>query len=185
MCAATYKVRAAAIVVAVHSFIGITAAVCQAMEEDVSKPTWGEEKAGFVCSISAGKTTYQPGEPIPVRFDLKNVSDQPITVWHCGFWPNHRWIVEDAAGREPPLTEHGRLCRDRYGPDTPRRKNAPFVVQPGKMDAFYGPYDLRRHFEIPDGATIHVRCVYLHIAKGKSVELTSNTLTLKMSAHSR
>jgi HEAT repeat protein len=141
---------------------------------------WGEAKAGLACSISAEKTTYRPGEPIPVRFDLNNVSEKSITVWHCGFWPNHKWIVQDEAGRDLRLTGRGRLCRDRYGPDTPRRKNAPFVVQPDNLDASYGPYDLREHFEIPDDATIHVRCVYLHNAAGKWVEISSNTLALKV-----
>ncbi len=185
--AAVFRAAVAAAVVS-----GSGAGMGQTLAEDAPKPQettqqtqaerpeqiWGEEKAGIACSISAEKTTYQPGEPIPVRFDLKNVSDKPITVWHCGFWPNHRWTVQDATGQDLKLTAHGRLCRDRYGPDTPRRKNAPFVVHPGKTDASFGPYDLRQHFEIPDSVTIRVQCVYLHSADGKWIEITSNTLSL-------
>lgn len=185
--AAILRVAAAVAVVT-----GSGVVIGQAMAEDASKPQqaaqqtqagrpariWGEEKAGLACSISAEKMTYHPGESIPVRFDLKNVSDKPLTVWHCGFWPNHRWIVQDTTGKDLKLTAHGRLCRDCYGPNTPRRKNAPFVVQPGKTDASFGPYDLRKHFEIPDGITIHVRCVYLHSADGQGVKITSNTLPL-------
>lgn len=180
----------AAVAAAVVSGSGV--AMVQTMAEDAPKPqetaqearterparSWGEEKAGLACSISAEKTTYQPGEAIPVRFDLKNVSDKPITVWHCGFWPNHRWVVQDPTGQDLKLTAHGRLCRDRYGPDTPRRKNAPFVVRPGKTDASFGPYDMREHFEIPDDVPIRVQCVYLHSADGKWIEITSNTLSL-------
>jgi len=69
-------------------------------------------------------------------------------------------------------TAHGRLCRDRYD-DPGREKNARFVVQPGKLDAAYGPYDLRRHFEVSDEATLRVQCVYAHTADGKQVEITS------------
>jgi len=183
---------AAALVVAATVVTGGGMAVRQAVADDAPKPEeaaqqpkserpaqiWGDEKAGLACSISAEKTTFRPGEPILVRFDLKNVSDKPLTVQHCGFWPNHRWIVQNAAGRDLKLTERGRLCRDRYGPDTHRGKNVPFIVGPGRLDASYGPYDLRKLFEIPDGTTVHVRCVYLRIADHPWVEISSNTLTL-------
>jgi hypothetical protein len=37
---------------------------------------------------------------------------------------------------------------------------------------------LRKHFEIPEAATIDVQCVYSHSSDGRHVEITSNTLTL-------
>jgi hypothetical protein len=106
---------AAALVVSATVVTGGGAAVRQGVADDGPRPRqaagqpqpgrpaqmWGEEKAGLACSISTKKTTFQPGEPILVRFDLKNVSHKPQTIWHCGFWPNHRWVVRDAARARP------------------------------------------------------------------------------------
>lgn len=146
-----------------------------ACPEEVSE-VWGNETGGLIASLNADKTLFHPEEPILVRFQIKNISDRPQTVWHSGFWPNHRLIVKDSKGDNVPLTALGEQTRAVFGSDTLRRKNFAVTLAPGKIDTPYGPYDLRNYFQIGDSATLRVRCLYLH----GSVEVFSNELVLNV-----
>lgn len=59
--------------------------------------------------------------PIPVgerqgaknyRLSFVNESRQAIRLHAAGFWTNHRVVLLDAQGQEPPLTEKGRAVRE-------------------------------------------------------------------------
>jgi len=123
------------------------------------------------------KTHYGAAELIPVHVTKQNVGDAPMTVWHCGFWPNHKLIAKKADGTAVPLTERGKQCYGVFGPDTPRRKNVPYVLKPEQIERA-GPYNLRDYFDIKPNSTLHIRCLYLHASDGIFQRVWSNDLIL-------
>ena len=157
-------------------FFLIAALVASPLHSRAEGPGWGREAGGLKASLSAEKTLFHREEPILVSFRLKNVSERPQIVWHSGFWPNHQISVKTLGGQDVPLTPLGIKTRTAFGPDAPRRKNAPVALIPDETDTPYGPYDLRDYFKIKGPATLHVRCVY---ADG-AVKVSSNELVIKV-----
>jgi len=86
--------------------------------------------------------------PLAIRYEVKNVSPQPLTLWHSGFWPNHRIRLFRPDGGEAPLTPHGRKMREAFAPRGKRGKNVEWIVEPGKVDDTEGRYDLTELFDL-------------------------------------
>ena len=84
---------------------------------------------GFALVASLPKRTFRD-EPIPLTCEFQNQTRSPATIYACGFWPNHRVIVTDRQGVEPPMTKKGELCLARYKSDA-RDKNSKMIVKGG------------------------------------------------------
>lgn len=97
-----------------------------------SRQPGGGPNASPELTISLARPAFRVGEPIELRWRLTNRSASPITVWSCGFWPNHRLRVATAVGADVPLTKLGRERRDDFGRPS-RKKNVPIVLQPGEQ----------------------------------------------------
>ena len=115
---------------------------------------WGQPSGGMVASLSVVR-----GEALLVQYRIKNTSTEQQTVWHCGFWPNHKLIVTDGQGKEAQLTSVGQAGRAAFAPEGARRKNVAVNLAPQQVDAGYEPLALRTYFILPTGA-IHIRCLY-------------------------
>lgn len=94
-------------------------------EELTGPPTW------YGLFVTLPRDTFAAGEPIPLRCEFRNRSESPVTIWRSGFFTNHFVSVRDEAGREPPLTVEGRMCRASFAPRGPRPKNYPATIPPG------------------------------------------------------
>jgi hypothetical protein len=120
---------------------------------------WGQPAGGLVACLSLARAHTSAGEALIVEYRVKNTSSQPQTVWHCGFWPNHKLIVTDGQSKEVPLTKKGRAARAAFAPEGPRRKNVSVILSPQQVDTGYDPVDLSHYFNLQKG-TIHIRCLY-------------------------
>ena len=109
------------------------------------------------ATVTLRKDTLALGEPIPVTFALRNSSPRPVTIWLCGFWPNHHVVVRDSTGKEPPLTAKGKECRAAFSPKS-LTKNADLELRPG---------DVWKHEILPDLSALY------HLSSGRyTVEVT-------------
>jgi RNA polymerase sigma factor (sigma-70 family) len=111
---------------------------------------------GLCARLSLPKRPFAVGEAIKPTYVLKNVSKAEVALWHSGFWPNHRIVVRDAAGKEPPLTKEGQERRKAFSPGGKRDKNVAWKVPGGGEDASQGSYDLTRLYDLsrPDRYTV-------------------------------
>src|SRR5262249_18380116 len=75
------------------------------------KDEFGPEVEGLWAKVTLAEDKFEVGEPIPVKYVVKNFSQQEQTLWHSGFWPNHEVIVRDGDGKEAPLTGEGKKRR--------------------------------------------------------------------------
>ena len=137
---------------------------------------WGNEVEGLSASLTSDKTEFYQGEPILLRFQIKNTSQRTQIVPHLGFWPNHKLVVEDGARSELLLTALGLETRAVFGDAIKRRKSFDVMLAPGEVDELYGPFDLRDYFEIGETIILYVRCLYLH----GTIEVWSNELVLRI-----
>jgi hypothetical protein len=128
----------------------------------------------LATSLAAEHLKVPAGQPIEVSFRIKNLSDKERVVWNCGFWPNHRLEVTDAAGAEVPLTQSGQLMKSAFAPTGPRRKNIAVRLAPGDIDVQLPKLDLRPLFNFGPG-TYHLRCLY----HDGEVQVWSNPLTIE------
>ncbi len=126
---------------------------------------WGLETQGLQAGISIEKTEYRRGEPILVRFLVRNVGAHPQVLTRSGFWPNHKLIVIDrVANAELPLTEVGQEARKVFNADDALRKTFSVTVEAGEADLPYGPFDVRDHFQIDStrSYSLRIQCLYVH-----------------------
>jgi RNA polymerase sigma factor (sigma-70 family) len=135
---------------------------------------FGEEVRGLRARVTLPKEKFEVGEPIPVSYVVKNVSKEEQTIWHSGFWMNHLIVVEDAAGKEPPLTEFGQQCRRVFSPGGERWKNVAVKVAPGGEDAAYEKYDLAMLYDLSKPGRYAVQYVYEEKQGGWEGRLHSN-----------
>jgi len=112
------------------------------------------------------------GGPVKLRYEKKNVGKEELSVWHCGFWLNHRIRLLHYDRSEVPLTKLGKEGRDAFSPRGLRDKNVQWPIEPGKIDATEGGYDLRELFEISAPGRYRVKVEY-----EDDVRVVSNTLT--------
>jgi RNA polymerase sigma factor (sigma-70 family) len=147
---------------------------------------FGPEVKGLRARITLAKEKLEVGEPIPVKYVVKNVSKEEQILWNCGFWGNHLVIVHSADGKEPPLTAEGQFRRQMFG--GPRLRNAPYKVPAGGEDMAYLAYDLTKYYDLsrPRRYTVH----YIYEEKDEGVppkggwegRLISNTAAFEVVA---
>lgn len=105
----------------------------------------------IVASIVIEPSKQIPGEYIQIQYKVENRSDQPITIWNCGFWPNHQIIIMDQSNSELPLTEKGLLYRQTFQPHGTRKKNIPVVIKPKESHSVVIPLDLTSLYQLTPG----------------------------------
>jgi RNA polymerase sigma factor (sigma-70 family) len=120
---------------------------------------FGPEVNGLRAKASLRLHRFPVGEPIPVGFTVKNVSPQVQVLWHSGYWPNHQVVVQDAAGKEPPLTPRGEQVRKAFAPGGQRDKNVRVEVQPGRED-LEAPQDITTLYDLTRPGRYRVRITY-------------------------
>jgi RNA polymerase sigma factor (sigma-70 family) len=143
---------------------------------------FGDEVKGLRAKVSLAKRKFAAGEPIEVKYVVKNVSKEEQTLWHSGFWANHQVLVNDADGKEPPLTEFGEERRKAFSPGGVRKKNSPVEVPAGGEDAAYEKYDLTKLFDLSKPGRYTVRYVYEEKQGGWEGRLPSNEAAFEVTA---
>jgi hypothetical protein len=119
---------------------------------------------------------FTRGEPVEILFVLENTSDQVVTTWSAGFWPNHVILVRDAMGQEPKLTDKGKLCRNRHVVDFALRDgNFRDYLHPGVLRPSH-VIDLAELYELSPG-TYEVMGCYNEIGMTPCLFAASERLT--------
>jgi len=111
---------------------------------------------GLCARLSFAREQFAAGEAITPTYEVMNVSKDGVTIWHSGFWPNHRIIVRDGTGREAPLTKEGQQRRKAFSPGGGRDKNVAVTLAAGGRDTTQGSYDLTKLYDLsrPDRYTV-------------------------------
>jgi hypothetical protein len=138
---------------------------------------WGKEKNGLVSRVTADKAEFKAGEQIYIHYQIKNIDNEEHTVWHNGFWPNHKVVVLDADGKEAALTPAGRDRRDAFSPGGRRDKNTPMKLSPGDVDDLWVAYDLREMFVLDQPGKYTVQ---YHYEETKGDAVKSNVLEFEL-----
>jgi hypothetical protein len=101
--------------------------------DPASREPGGVDREGRKPSlvVRLPETAYAVGKPIVPAIEFRNRTDHDVTIWSCGFWPNHKVVVRDKEGREPPLTAGGEQRRRSFAPGGGRDKSAPILVKSG------------------------------------------------------
>lgn len=139
---------------------------------------WGKEANGLRSRIWADESRFDKTEPILIHYAIRNVSTKPATVWHSGFWPNHRIDVTGPDGQPAKFANGGEARWKSFTPGGTREKNAPFTLQPGGIDDAYVAYNLRDIFTLSAPGEYRVQYVYQE-AKEDSA-LVSNELVFNV-----
>jgi len=126
-----------------------------------------------------GKTlpAVTQGKPIKLRYEVRNWGAKPHSLWHSGFWTNHRVRVYDTDGEELPLTTRGQEVRKAFAPRGKRDKNVDWKLAPGKTDATEGAIDLREFFALSKPGTYLVQVEY-----EEEFRVLSNVLPLRITS---
>ena len=140
------------------------------------KIPWGVQNNGLVSRIYAKKLHFQMNEPIPIYYEIKNVSNETQVIWHSGFWPNHRIIVTNSSGELVSPTNEGRIKLDALSPRGSRRKNVPFDLEKGETDSAWSPYDITKHYVMDLPGPYYIQYTYENYHKGWKGKLKSNIL---------
>jgi RNA polymerase sigma factor (sigma-70 family) len=137
-----------------------TGSVTNNKVELTSQPAddFGPEVKGLRARLTLAKKQFTVGEPIVPTYVVKNVSAEKISIFHCGFWPNHQVIVRDATGNKPPLTPFGLSCGKVFG--GPRDENASVVLNPGGEDANEFIPDLTKIYDLNKPGRYSVEFIY-------------------------
>jgi beta-lactamase regulating signal transducer with metallopeptidase domain len=141
---------------------------------------FGDEVNGLRAKISLATQKFLIGEPIEMKYAVKNVSSAEREIWHSGFWPNHLILVRDADGKEPPLTWMGQRYREVFSPGGSRDKNAPVAMPPGGEDAAYEKYDLTKLYELTKPGKYTVEYIYEEKQGGWEGRLPSNMAAFEL-----
>jgi len=140
----------------------------------------GEPSKGLVTRIEIAGTKFKAGEPIQVRYTKTNVSAKPLSVWHSGFWPNHRIRVCDQLGELAPLTEAGKARFKAFAPGGARDKNFPMEMAPGKDDATEGNYNLLELYDLKKPGLYSVQYLYEEYQSGWQGQVWSNVVVIEI-----
>jgi hypothetical protein len=144
-----------------------------------NKIEWGENAAGLRSRIWADKQQFAHNEPVAIHYAIQNVSDKPITIWHSGFWPNHRIDLTGPDGRPGKLIAGDEAGWKSFSPGGTREKNAPFVLAPGATDDAYEAYDLRPIYDMRASGTYAVQYVYQDAKEDPPVISNSLSITVE------
>jgi uncharacterized protein (TIGR03067 family) len=141
---------------------------------------FGDEVKELRARVSLAEQKFPVGEPIEVKYVVKNVSKEEQTLWHSGFWPNHLVIVRNADGKEPALTEFGQQRRKAFSPGGERFKNVPVKVPAGGEDTASEQYDLTKLYDLATPGRYTVQYVYEEKQGGWEGRLPSNEATFEV-----
>ncbi|MDG3003876.1 hypothetical protein [Paludisphaera mucosa] len=139
---------------------------------DAGRP-WGGPSDGLRSRIRLETTPARPDDPIIVRYEIQNVDRRGRTVWHSGFWPNHRIDVTRPDGEPAPSTPAGLSLRRAFDPEGPREKNAGRNLEPGEVDAAWEPVDVRGLYALLAPGAYRIRVVY---QEGRMEPVATNVL---------
>jgi hypothetical protein len=139
---------------------------------------WGEDAAGLRSRIWTDKLRFGKHEPIVVHYAIQNVADKPLTVWHSGFWPNHRIDLTGPDGQPAKFVAGGEARRKAFSPGGTREKNAPLTLQPGATDDAYEAYNLRDIYVLSAPGKYLVQYIYQEAKEDQPVK--SNTLQVSV-----
>jgi hypothetical protein len=139
----------------------------------------GEPSKGLATRIELAATKFAVGDSIEVRYTKTNVSEKPLSVWHSGFWPNHRIRVCDQLGALAPLTEQGKLRFKAFAPGGARDKNFPNELAPGK-DAPEPAYNLLDMYDLKKPGLYSVQYLYEEYQSGWQGQVWSNVVIIEI-----
>lgn len=134
---------------------------------------WGSEQGGLRSRIWTDKTVFSINEPILVYYAIQNVSKEPQTIWHSGFWPNHLINVTDSEGKAVKLTPLGDQNQRAFSPGGYREKNVPVVLTPKAVDSAWSEINLHEYFIFKNPGNYYVQYLY---QENKSIQVKSNVL---------
>ncbi len=129
---------------------------------------------GLKAVVSFPKSAYKAGELISPLYQIQNTTKTNITIWQCGFYPNHRLELKNAQGREVTMTARGKEATALFAPAGPRRKNLPVILAPGESVAVDGPEDLLALFSLENPGSFYFRIIYQEVSDTWSGRLDSN-----------
>ena len=137
---------------------------------------WGSATSGLRSRIWTEKEKFGPKDAVPIHYCIQNVSTSDQTIWHSGFWPNHKieLIGPDGASIDPKSFDPNRAAS---APGGGSEKNVPFTLKPDEIDSAYIAYNLRDLFVLRQNGTYRLRYIY-RISKTELV--TSNWLELSI-----
>jgi hypothetical protein len=116
---------------------------------------FGAQKIAFTATAPA---TFSLGssKPLVVQLTITNKTKVPLTVWSCGFWPNHLITIKDEKGHLVTLTKFG-VAMNKTFSSLVRDKNAPLKILAAKSYSYSTP-DLRQCYQLKPGKyTVSVR----------------------------
>jgi hypothetical protein len=131
----------------------------KATNEDTAV-AWGKEVGGLRGRIWTDKARFNTEEPIMVHYAIQNAAKEPKTVWHSGFWPNHRIDMTGPDGKPAKFKSGEEAKWKAFSPDGTREKNAPLTLKPGEIDDAYIAYNLRDFFDMKAPGTYLVQYLY-------------------------
>lgn len=137
-------------------------------------PAWGEPSGGFRSRIWTERPPARPGDPVVVHYEIQNVGAKKATVWHSGFWPNHRIDATTLEGEAVEPTPAGASLRAAFDPQGPREKHAGRNLEPGEIDSAWEPVDVGGLFVLPAGG-FRIQIVY---QQGRMRPVESNVLVV-------
>lgn len=151
----------------------LAAAVPAATGDGPPEHPWGPPSDGLRSQVWAERVRFRVGDPIVIRYRIRNEAKTPRTVWHSGFWPNHRVDVTTADGQDVAPTPDGRRVRDAFSPNGPREKNVPVALASGQIDDIWPELDLTGLFELSRPGRYRVAIRY---QEGEMAPVVSNSL---------
>lgn len=161
------------LIAAACSMLDASAASPRDLEKPIEIRPWGEESEGFRSRIWLDEAPKAADSPVVIHYEIQNVSKEDQTVWHSGFWPNHRIDVKGPDGKLAAMSAGGELVRKAFDPEGRREKNVPFNLTPGKSDDSWEAYDVRGIFPMADAGASTIQYVY---QQGSMKPVESNVL---------
>lgn len=140
----------AAIALAFTLFTGVGGHGTRALAMIKGSPSGLRPVKPYALVVSLPKTAYRPGEQITSSIEFRNLGGPEVTIWISGTWPNHKVVVMDEAGVEPPLTDFGKSRRDAFSPGGGRDKNYPRIVKRGEKYR-YDVGDINKLYDLAPG----------------------------------
>ena len=144
---------------------------------DHARP-FGEPVSGLALWIRVERDTFGFDSPLLVYPAFINLSQRPIVLWQCSFWPNTRVEATDASGRPVNPTACGVAKRELFCPGGERQKNLRVELGPGHTYAG-DPVDIRTLFDFKPNADYVLQLVYEeNLPEGWRGRLPSNRIRI-------
>jgi hypothetical protein len=143
----------------------------------------GVSVGGLQASITLEPNTFQLGaRRISVGYQVQNVSNESVFVWHRNFWPNHQIIVVDEKGVPVERTPQGEEYLKQFAPGAEKalEPSAQRVeVLGGQFDKAYMNQNLALFFKFEKPGAYRVQIIHeeRHPDGWKGELLYSNILT--------